>query len=117
MKQASSPAVSLPPAAGRAARMLADQMKLASDLDAALRAADEVRQRFEVGGHELQEFLRSLAGGAGFDPLAFEYQGAERLRLWIRSRGTDPGFAAIENRHLGLLKDQLASVEEITTNG
>lgn len=113
MKQEPSLAISPSPAAAKAARMVADQVKLAQELDTALQRAGEIRDRFESEGTALEAFLRTMAFGIGLAPGRFEYDGSRRAALWVRSRGLTAGFAAYEEQQLQKLREALTSGEEV----
>jgi hypothetical protein len=101
------------PAAARAMQLIERQREVATELDAALRQCAELRIRFELHAAELETFFSGLARGAGFDLSGCRYLGGERLRQWLRDRGVDPGFGALEGRHLETLKDGLDRVVEV----
>lgn len=101
------------PAVAQALRLLDAQRALAGELDEALRRAGAIRVSFDAGARKLEEFVRTIAKTSGFTPALFEYSGSERLRLWIRGRGIDTGFSALESRHLEALATNLTRIEEV----
>jgi hypothetical protein len=84
------------PAAQRALRLLAEQRRLADEVDAALVGLSVARAAFVAHIREFDAGMERLAGAAGFEPQLFSYAGAERLRIWLRDRPEEPGFAAFE---------------------
>lgn len=100
------------PAAARVLKMVEEQRRLAAAVDAALEQLHAARSRFEAHGLELERCANELSSVAGFRGL--EYQGAERLRLWLRARGSDPGFVACERPALDRIADAIERVNDVT---